>query len=532
MKYKIVENTGTVTSDQLEVCSLVDKVLAFRVCSENQIQQLFNVAESLSVNDSPLLKRICERIKMAKDNNEKVFVGGDYDADGVCATTIMVDTLNRLGIENGYYIPNRFKDGYGLNINVVKQAHAKGYTLIITVDNGVKAYEACQLAKELGIDVIILDHHELEELPENYALFHPEYMDEQFKGLSGAGVTLQVARLLIGDVNLHIALCAVATIGDVMQVWGENRIIIRLGLKLINENKVPHISALLNAPHKTVTEKDLAFQVVPKINAIGRLQELANPNNIVKYFLQNNPQEIQRFATQMMQINNQRKEMTLQMNVLAEKKDLSKDFIILHDERFHEGLVGLLAGKIASKYNKPTLIFKEGEDVFKGSGRSAQGFDLYEFFQTDFDEFKSFGGHPDAIGCSIEKAQFSQFLDKVYTKFDQSLVQNEVATEVCLIQSEDISLKAVEEYCSLAPFGQGFKDVLFAISGLKVKSKQLIKGKFLKLAFLEGIDSIWFDYDGTTEFEEGDLLIGELGINEFNGQKKCMITIQGIMKHS
>lgn len=532
MKYKLIDRSGSSYVAKQPMCPLVSKVLAFRECTSDQVHELFAQALTLSDNHSPIIQIICDRILKAKENNEKIFVGGDYDADGVCATTIMVDTLNRLGIEQGYYIPNRFKDGYGLNVDVVKQAHAKGYTLIITVDNGVKAYEACHLAKELGIEVIILDHHELEELPENFALLHPDYLDEPFKGLSGAGVTLQVARALVGDVSLHIALAAVATIGDVMSVWGENRTIIHLGLQLINDHKIPHLSALLDTPHKRVTEKDLAFQIVPKINAIGRLQELANPNNVVKYFLQNNPQEIQRFAAQMVQINNQRKQMTLQMNVLAEKKDLSSDFIILHDERFHEGLVGLLAGKIANKYNKPTLIFKENDDLFKGSGRSAQGFDLYEFFQTDFEEFKSFGGHRDAIGCSIEKPQFAKFIEKVNQKFGQLSRDEQEFKEVCLIQCEDITCDTIEEYLQLGPFGQGFNEVLFAIEGLKVKSKQVLKGKFLKLSFENKIDSIWFDYDGVSEFNDGDILIGELGLNEFNGQKKCSIQIQAIMKQS
>lgn len=528
MRYNKIEKDFAKYSQQYKTSTLVSKVLAFRDCSSKQIEELLTMPTKLSENDSPILKKVVERILLAKENNEKVFVGGDYDADGLCATTIMVDTLNRLEIENGYYIPNRFKDGYGLNPTVVKQAHDKGYTLIITVDNGVKAYEACALAKQLGIDIIILDHHELEELPEHYAILHPDYLSEQFKGLSGAGVTLQVAKQLVGENTLHIALGAVATLGDIMSLWKENRIIVRLGLKLINENKVPHLTALLDAPHKIVTEKDLAFQIVPKLNAVGRLQEMANPNNVVKYFLQNNPTEIQNFANQMIAINNQRKQITLQMNVLAEKKNLDDDFIILHDERFHEGLVGLLAGKIASKYNKPTLIFTENEGIYKGSGRSALGFDLYSFFQEDFDEFKSFGGHRDAIGCSIEKDSFETFRDKVQLKFKNLEINQDQIEDVCLIQSEDINLQAVEQYLQLAPFGNGFKEVMFAIEGLKIKSKQLIKGKFLKITFENQIDSIWFDYDGVSEIDNIKTVVGELSINEFNGRKKCSILIKNI----
>lgn len=528
MKYKKIDVDASKIEEQYKTSTLVSKVLAFRECNDDQIKQLLDHPIKLTENSSEILKLVCERIQQAKTNNEKIFVGGDYDADGLCATSIMVDTLTILGIENGYYIPNRFKEGYGLHPNIVQLAYDKGYKIIITVDNGVKAFEALEKAKQLGIEVIIMDHHEIEEKPQCTYCLHPDYFDEPFKGLSGAGVTLQVANQLIGANPKHIALACVATMGDIMNLWGENRIIVRLGLEIINQHLVPHLDALLDTT-TVVTEKDIAYQVVPKLNAVGRLQEVANPNNVVKFFLQNNPTEIKQFAMQMNELNNQRKQITLQMNVLAEKKNLDDDFIIVSDERFHEGLVGLVAGKLANKYHKPSLVFCEMDEVVKGSGRTANGFDLYSFFQNGFEEeFVNFGGHSGAIGCTVKKDKFEQFKQKIKNKFANIDIQEESYETACVIHESDLSLSAITEYLSLAPFGQGFNEVVFAIEGLKIKKTQLIKQKFLKIQFENNIEAIWFEVDPSVNVEKLKTVYGECTINDFLGRKKCSLIVKTI----
>ncbi len=528
MKYKKIEVDYKTIQENNKTSTLVSKVLAFRNCSEKQIDELLNHQKELTVNPSKQLSEVSDRIIKAKANNEKIFVGGDYDADGICATSILVDTLNTLGIENGYYIPNRFKEGYGLHPTIVQQAFDKGYKLIITVDNGVKAFDALSLAKNLGIEVIILDHHEIEQTPDCTYILHPDFFGDPFKGMCGAGVTLQLSNKLLGYTPRHIALACVATMGDIMELWGENRTIVRLGLQIINQHQIPHLDALLDTQNE-VTEKDIAYQVVPKLNAVGRLQELANPNNVVKFFLTNNPAEIQAFAKQMNELNDQRKQMTLQMSVLAEKKNLDDDFIIVTDERFHEGLVGLLAGKIASKYNKPTLVFSENDEVYKGSGRSVQGFDLYSFFAEGFEDmFTSFGGHSGAIGCSVKKDDFDEFKKRIILKYNSIEVQTEAVESTCVLLADEIELTAIQEYLSLAPFGQGFKDVTFAISDLKVKNLQWIKQKFLKLQFENNIEAIWFDVDTNVDVNSIHTVYGECTINAFLGRKKCSLNVKSI----
>lgn len=528
MNFEKINVNYKAIQEKYGVSTLVSKVMAFNNCTDKEIEQLLAQPTALTINNSACIKAAVKRILEAKENKEKIFVGGDYDADGLCATSIMVDLLNHLGIENGYYVPNRFNEGYGLHPDIVQRAYEKGYKLIITVDNGVKATEALLKAKELGIDVIVTDHHEYEVVPDCLLLVHPKQMDDPFKGISGAGVALQLSKELIGDNVKHLTLACIATIGDVMELWDENRTIVRLGLTCLNQHLVPQVDALFEKPMTTITEKDIAFQIVPKLNAVGRLQEVANPNNVVRYFLTDNPVEIQQFAKQMIDLNNQRKQLTLQMGVLAEKKINDDPFLILDDSRFHEGLVGLLAGKLASKYVRPTLVFCENETSFKGSGRSIKGFDMHEFFNEGFEEFVTFGGHAQAIGCSVSKSDFEQFKLKVNKKFKKIKIDVNVLEKVCCINGKDITVESFQEFLKLAPFGQGFAEVCFAIEGLTIKKSQLIKQRFLKVQFDDSLEGICFDVECCNDHDFCNTVYATLTLNDYNGSKKCSLNIKSM----
>ena len=215
MKYQILDINEQEIASKYHLSSLVAKVLTKANLNDSQIQELLTHCDTLTKSNAKCVKEACKRILQAKDNHEKVFIGGDYDTDGICSTAIMKDVLDKLQIENGYYIPDRFKEGYGLSSHTVELAHAKGYSLIITVDNGVKAFDAIQKAKELGIDIIVTDHHQIDEEVPADIVVHPLYMEERFKYLSGAGVALELALNLIGENETHIALAAIALIGDV-----------------------------------------------------------------------------------------------------------------------------------------------------------------------------------------------------------------------------------------------------------------------------------------------------------------------------
>ncbi len=499
--------------------TLVKKVLAFQQCDLEQRKELLEKKVQLSYSQSPCVLKAVERIQKAQENQEKIFIGGDYDADGISATTILYDTLKRLKMDVGYYIPNRFKEGYGLHPQIVEQAYQKGYKLIITVDNGVQAVAALEKARELGVEVIVTDHHEYEEQPDCSLLVHPRLMETQFQCISGAGVALQLALGLVGEINKHVALAAIATMGDVMELWKENRQIVRKGMAVINKGEVPQISALFDSFGFPKTEKDLAFQIVPKLNAVGRLQEIANPNTVVQYFMLEKEDEIKAFSKQMTKINNQRKEITLQMSVLAEKQIQDQEFIVLNDERYHEGIVGLLAGKLANKYMRPTLVFTQGESGYKGSGRSIPGFDMHSFL-NDFEELTHFGGHEQAVGCTVHKDQFEQFQKKVQLRFSQECIETQPLPLACEVEADEINDRSFQEYRQLAPFGQGFKEVTFAIRGLKIKKTQWIKNRFLKIFFENGWEGICFEPKESFEIESCEIVFAELVQNSYGRSKE------------
>lgn len=216
--------------EKWNVGKLSGKLIAASNMDDALIYDLLSSDDHLSVSKADCVLKACARLIEAKNNHEKVFVGGDYDADGICSTAIMKRTLDVFGIENGYYIPDRFKEGYGLNAKTVELAYQKGYSVILTVDNGVKAHDALQKAKQLGMFVIVTDHHEIEEEVEADIVVHPDYMESEFSYLSGAGVALEISRNLIGtgsEFDELVALCSVALIGDVMPEWKETRKLIK-----------------------------------------------------------------------------------------------------------------------------------------------------------------------------------------------------------------------------------------------------------------------------------------------------------------
>ena len=355
MKYQILDINEQEIASKYHLSSLVAKVLTKANLNDSQIQELLTHSDTLTKSNAKCVQEACKRILQAKDNHEKVFIGGDYDTDGICSTAIMKDVLDKLQIENGYYIPDRFKEGYGLSSHTVELAHAKGYSLIITVDNGVKAFDAIQKAKELGIDIIVTDHHQIDEEVPADIVVHPLYMEERFKYLSGAGVALELALNLIGENETHIALAAIALIGDVMPYWLETRIIIQKGIKLIQKGVLPSVSSLLRKDIE-IDETAVAFQVVPKLNSIARMKDNSNVNTLVPFLLSNNLKSISSYSVALNKVNESRKRQSTLMVQKAEEMIDDSPILVLYDDSFEEGIAGLVAGRIANSHAKPCVI--------------------------------------------------------------------------------------------------------------------------------------------------------------------------------
>ena len=293
--------------------SLCSKVLAAKGLEDDQIEALLEEPVLADPFSATGMNEVIQRLYKAKLSHEKVLVCGDYDADGICSTAILVDAFRAYGIDCGFYIPNRLKEGYGLHPNTVQLAKDKGYGLLITVDNGVKATEALQLAKELQLDVIVTDHHNMDEPVECLYLLHPFLMGERFSTLSGAGVALEIARALIGDKKEHVVLACVAAIADVMSLTQETRAIVKLGIQYLKQGVCLPIRMLANDRYPKWDEVLIAFQIVPKLNVTGRLADMVNVNNTVRYLLLTSEVEIMNVAKQITNLNDKRKEMSSEM---------------------------------------------------------------------------------------------------------------------------------------------------------------------------------------------------------------------------
>ena len=313
-KYQFVEKDAAELCRKYDLPVLSGRLLAASGLDDDRIRELLFDDGQLHTSQAACVKQLCQRLLTARAKGEKVFIGGDYDADGICSTAIMKDVLDRLGIACGYYIPDRFREGYGLNPATVDMVADKGYTLIITVDNGVKAHAAIAKAHERGLEILVTDHHQIDEEVKADLVVHPDYMEPEFATLSGAGVALQISRSLLGDLPFHTALAAVAAIGDVMPLWQESRRIVRQGLQAMRQGEAPALLSLLRS-RDVIDAEAVGFQIVPRLNSVGRMNDLSNVNTLVPFLLSHDPAVITAYKTQLETVNEARRSMSAMMSV-------------------------------------------------------------------------------------------------------------------------------------------------------------------------------------------------------------------------
>lgn len=515
--------------------SLCAKVIAAKQLEEDQILDLLRENELCDPYEGKGIMELVERLTKAKADGEKVLVCGDYDADGICATTILYDALTRFGITCGFYIPNRFREGYGLHAHTVDMAKEKGYALIITVDNGVKAMEALVHCKEIGMEVIVSDHHTIEDEVPCDQLLHPGTLGDQFSYLCGAGIALLISRALLGDVKEHIVLAAVASIGDVMPLWKETRQIVKKGLSYLKEGICLPIQYLSRDAYPVWDERMVAYQVVPKLNATGRLADLANANNTVRYLLMKDRTSIMAFAKQMEELNQKRRLMSTKMSEYARTLvDEAARFQVLYHEDFHEGLVGLVAGKLSEELHSPVLVFAGNDEELKGSIRSNNIVDLRDFFNDCPVELLAYGGHKAAAGIAIHKSSLQALRDYAQNKMKEiPQMPQEEQVEVIRCRIQELTIANVEELEALAPFGEGFLKPIFYIEDYEVKEiKELSQGKHVKWESLAQVDALYFNAKEVYAKYRGEnklSFLGSLSINHFRNEKKVNILVTDVI---
>lgn len=524
MRWNIIQSDGTELQEKYHLTSLAARVLAASDLSEEKIEELLNPGP-LTTSHAPCVKQACARIAKAKENGEKVFIGGDYDADGICATAIMKKTLDGFGLQTGYYIPDRLKEGYGLSVHTVEMVHERGYSLIITVDNGVKAHDALKRAEELGMDVIVTDHHVIEEEIEADIVVHPDYMEETYRTLSGAGVALEISRNLIGDDPDLTSLAMAAAIGDVMPLWGETRRIVIYGLDHLHEGRPRSLCALLNNTND-FDEVSVAFQIVPKLNAVSRMDDDANPNRIVTYLLSDNPAQIRFMAEQINHENESRKYHSRTMIEKASALMDEKSFQVIYDPSFKQGLAGLAAGKIAEACHKPTLVLAEKDDLLTGSARSVDGFNIYDFF-SDFNELEAFGGHAKAAGLSLKKENYASFCTHIDRKMQETgFVYEEPVQNAIAIDADEMTIDNVMGLSAIRPVPKDIQQPEFAIRNPVVLDKKEYT-KVLRYHYANvcgGFDGVIFN-QSVAGNDNPSAVIGTPSINRYRSR----ITVQMII---
>lgn len=507
-----------------------EKVLRYLEPDESRWSYWLEKQELQSVSEATCIHTFVDRIQNAREQNKKVIVCGDYDCDGILATTIMVDGLQKYGLEVGFYIPDRIKEGYGLNCNTVSLAHKKGYELLVTVDNGVKAHDALSFAKESGMETIVTDHHRIEEEICCDVLVHPSKMEESFSTLCGAAVAYECIRALGVDTPYHLILASIASVGDVMPVTHQTRALIQNGLQLLNTSKEKHTYILAN--DGVLNETSVGFQIVPKLNAIGRLSNMANVNNAVRYFLNQDEREIRRFYDQIVHVNDLRKQISTKMTECALRKCTPQDPVLLVcDPSFHEGIIGLVAGSLCSQFQKPAIVMAQNTDSYKASMRSPEGFDCMDFL-SGFDDFRALGGHTQAAGFSLDLQSFPAFV-KYVKEAGATFDWTPLKKNTLHIEPEDITTQSVQSLDALRPFGPGFQLPAFEISPVNIKSVyDLSNGKHQRFTLQSGLQCLCFNISAADKAKSVNSIRGFVGspqINYYRGSKRVSFIIDQIL---
>lgn len=516
-------------SKKFNISKVLSKILVNRDIIDYDLIDSF-INPSLDKLHNPRSMKDIEKgagiVKESILNKEKIRICGDYDQDGNSAVLALYKGIKRCGGEVDYVIPDRIMDGYGINERIVRQAKADGISLIITCDNGVSAFESVKLAKELGLKIIITDHHEISyiikedgciehTIPEADAVINPKRQDcpYPFKKLCGAGVAFKFIQVLYEDMGVDIEesyelleFVAMGTVCDIVDLVDENRIIVIEGLKRINNTKNLGLKELIKATGlegRKITSYYLGFIIGPCVNASGRLD---NAEEAVKLFLTEDIDQARAYAEKLHSLNEERKSMTengiKRVVEQIERGSFKGDKVfVIYEPSIHESLAGIIAGRIKDMYYRPTIILTESSDenILKGSGRSIEEYDMFDEISKCRDLLIKFGGHPMAAGLSMDRTSFEEFRDRLNEQ--ASLTEEDLLPKVYLdaqLPLDCITFQLVEELESLEPFGKGNHRPLFGEKSISVIKASILgkNGNTLKLILNTGkgrtIEGLYF----------------------------------------
>lgn len=563
------------------ITELMSKLIVNRDIIDDEIIKSYIHPDFNNLHNPKQMKDIEKAVEILKDKistKKKIRIVGDYDVDGVISTYILYKALKKCNANVDYEIPDRIKDGYGININIIKIASEDDVDTILTCDNGISAIEPIKYAKELGMTVIVTDHHDIPFVENENgtrtfisssadAIINPKQKEckYKFKQLCGAGVAFKLIEVLYEELGIDKKECykfieflAIATVCDVVDLIDENRIFVKNGLEKINKTTNLGLQELITECEigdKTLSVYHLGFIIGPCINASGRL---ASAKKGLKLLLSEDEEAATVLAKEVVNLNNERKDMTMQgvedaINIVETTEMINDKVFVIYMPNIHESLAGIIAGRIREKYNVPTFILTKAETGAKGSGRSIEEYNMFEELIKCKDLLGNFGGHPMAAGLSISEDNIDEFrkrLNENTTLKDEDLFKKVTIDSV--LPFDSINYDLINELDKLEPFGKGNSKPLFAEKNVNVlkafvlgKNKNVLKLK-LKTLLGKNIDGIHFGdieefekmiidkygseelqklYDGVYNEVMIDLVFYP-SVNEYNGNVSIQIVIQ------
>jgi single-stranded-DNA-specific exonuclease len=504
------------------------------------------------------LREAAARLLQAIERKEKILIWGDYDVDGTTGTTLLRSVIKTLGGVSTFHIPNRFTEGYGVNTPALQEAKADGVSLVITVDCGIRSFEPLEWAKENGVDVIVTDHHLSDEVrgnPPAFAVVNPnqpgcEYPD---KHLAGVGVAFKLAHALLREkghadkINDLLKITAIGTIADIMQLTGENRSIVALGLRDLPKTKNWGLKALMEVAdcRSDMTSYDIGFRIAPRINAAGRM-DIAR--HVVDLLECEDFDESRKLANLLDSRNRERQKMQQQITELAlmECEKLSEaKFVVVSGDGWHRGVIGLAASRIAERVFRPTIVLSCEDGVAHGSARGIPNFHLLQAMQSCSELFEQFGGHAAAAGMKINTESISALRERLDQYAAVNLSDDQLIPELRIdahVSSETLSLAMVEELRRLEPFGAGNPKPVFVTKDLCIDEEPLVmKEKHLKLKLAgsggKRFEAVWWD---GVERSKGRTLRRGSGIelaytpeaNVWQGNTRLQLVVEDLREHN
>lgn len=569
-------------SEKYKISQLLCKLMVNRdIIDENIINSYINPVYKY-LHSPKTMKDVVIAVDIIKrkiQENKKIRIIGDYDVDGIISVFILYTALKKCGANVDYEIPDRIKDGYGINENIVKAAYDEGVDTIITCDNGISAIDQIQYAKDLGLTVIVTDHHDVPFIEEDGvrtflssqadAIINPKQIEceYKFKSICGAGVAFKLMEALYEEIGMDKEECykliefvAIATVCDVVDLIDENRIFVKNGLEMLNNSKNIGINALKKAcglEDKEITAYHLGFVIGPCLNASGRLDSAKKG---LELLLMEDDEEAKNLAQEIVDLNDARKNMTKEgvdraINII-DSTDINNDkILVVYIPDIHESLAGIVAGRVKEKYNKPTIILTKSEEGVKGSARSIEEYNMFEGLLACKELLDKFGGHPMAAGLSLQEDKVDELRKALNNKCE--LTDEDLTRKIMIDSSlplEYLNLHLIEELNVLEPFGKGNSKPVFGVRDAKI-TKAILLGKdknVLKLKLLTNnnitIDAMIFNDLENFESkiiekygnEELDNLYNKSNnnipmdftfypsINEWNGNKSIQIVVNGI----